>query len=133
MTKIIKGNNAVTLLELLVVVIIIVILVTLSILTFGSGKEGVYTKEAIYNLKLLQAAERSYRVDMGTYYPSSGTVSVVDTINDNLGLALPAASSRIWNYAVKDTGCVQATRNGGDARSRYLDATSLDPSTGTCP
>ena len=127
------NKNAVTLLELMVVIIIIVILVTISLLSFGSSKENIHTKEAVYNLKLLQAAERSYKVDMGTFYPSSGTISVVDTINDNLGLSLPTSSSRIWNYSVKDTGCVQATRNGADGRSRYLAATSLDPSTGTCP
>lgn len=123
-----------TLIELLIVVIIISIAATIAVTHYASIRERVLDREAMANLKLLQGQERTYKVEMGTYYPSSGSDSIITTINQNLVITLPTGSDRSWNYTVKNTGCVQATRNGSDSRSWYLavDNNSF-PLVGTCP
>lgn len=109
-----------TLIEMIIVVIIIGILATISIPIYSKAKEDFLDKEAITNLKLIRFAEISYKMDKGTYYPSSGSKGIAD-INPNLKLALPAGSNRNWDYTVWDTGCARATRyNGPDTRSWYF-------------
>jgi prepilin-type N-terminal cleavage/methylation domain-containing protein len=122
-----------TLLELLIVIVTITILTTLAVANYSRTKENVLDKEAISNLKVIQVAERSYYLDSGTsYYPDSGSVSDIATINQNLHLSLPSSSQRGWDYTVWDTGCGRATRNGGDGRSWYLavDDLAAEPDSG---
>lgn len=126
-----KGVNMInkkgfTLLELFIVLIIIGILASLAIPNFGKTKEYTLDKEAISNLKLIQAAEKGHYLDMNTYYPSSGSESNVTNINSNLKVSLPSGSNRSWNYAVWSTGCSRATRNGDDGRSWYLTINDID-------
>ncbi len=123
-----------TLLEILVVLIIIGILSTFAVTHYGGAKEQVLDKEAISNLKLIRAAERSFKVEMNSYYPSSSSVSNIADINQNLSLMLSNSSNRYWNYEVYSTGCAQATRNGGDSRLWNLPVAYEEPySSYTCP
>lgn len=131
-----QKNKGFTLIEILIVVIIIGILAAIALPNFSKSKEGALDKEAIANLKLIQAAEKIYQMETNNYYPSSGSQSDIATINDNLKLVLPAGSSRSWNYQVWSTGCGRATRNGGDGRSWYLAISDADgePDSGAgCP
>lgn len=116
-----------TLIELIVVIIIIGVFATISITHYGSTKETVLDKEAISNLKLIRQAERVFKVETTNYYPSSGTISDIGAINTNLSLMLPTASNRYWDYAVKSTGCGQATRyNGPNSRIWSLEIGDAD-------
>lgn len=105
-----------TLLELLIVIIIIGILATLAATNFGKAKEDVLDKEAISKLALLQSAQKDYYLDMNSYYSSSD----ISNINSNLKVSLPSGVNQSWNYTVYNTGCSQATRNGGDRRTWYF-------------
>lgn len=119
-------NNSLTLLEILIVTIIIGILSTLGFVNYARIKEDAIDKEARSNLKLIQAAEKIYRVETNRYYPASGGQSDIDTINNKLKLSLPSGSTRNWNYRVWSTGCSRATRNGGDGRSWFLTINDSD-------
>lgn len=110
---IIKGrkltNKAFTLLELIVVLIVIGVLGTLAVSQFQGRKETTLDREAIINLKLIQAAERIYSMEMDSYYPPAGSDSNTSTINGNLKLLLRGDN---WAYAVWSSGCARATRLG---------------------
>ena len=122
-----------TLVELLIVVIIIGILASLAFPNFGKTKENALDKQAISNLKLIQAAEKGHYLEMLAYYPLLGSTSDIANINNNLHLSLTTTN---WNYTVWNTGCGRATRNGGDLRSWYLtiDDAAGEPDAGAgCP
>jgi len=129
-----------------VVIVIIGILVILALTQYGSYKETALDKEARANLKLMMAAERIYRMTAGGYYPmAGGTVTVMSDINKYLKLFLSTVSNRRWNYLttsdnVTSATCVQATRNGADARTFRMRQTTNPATTdndpvagGSCP
>ncbi|MCX5703496.1 MAG: type II secretion system protein [Candidatus Omnitrophica bacterium] len=125
-----------TMLELIIVAIIVGILSTLAFVNHILTMELTLDKDAASALKVLRAAEMAYRSDMGTYYPSAGSDSTIATINANLKVLLSAAGNRPWNYTVWSTGCVSATRNGGDGRSWHFEIDDADdtPDAGAgCP
>lgn len=118
----------------------------LALTQYGSYKETALDKEARANLKLMMAAERIYRMTAGGYYPmASGTISDMSVINTNLRLFLSTVTNPRWNYLttsdnVTTATCVQATRNGADARTFRMRQTTSpattdnDPVAGsTCP
>jgi len=112
------------------------ILASLGMVGYTKAKENTYDKEAVTNLKIMQAGQQSYRMTMSTYYPPSGSVSDITAINNNLGVFIVGNElQKAWNYTVSSTGCMQAKRNGYDNRTWYLLAnnTGADPSSGTCP
>ncbi len=113
------------------------ILASISLPIYTKTKENFLDKGAIADLQLIRAAEISYKIEMGTYYPSTGSEPTIANINSNLKLALPSGSNRNWNYEVWNTGCGRATRyNGPNTRSWYLTIDDADgePNTGTgCP
>jgi type II secretory pathway pseudopilin PulG len=119
-----------SLLEAMVVLIIIGILATLGLAQYGTYKESSLDKEAKANLRLIVAAERIYRMEVGVYYPCGDS----GCLNNNLKLFLPSAN---WSYSSTGGGatCAQATRNGGDGRSwsyRSNQAPPDEPVTGGC-
>ncbi|MBU0504113.1 MAG: prepilin-type N-terminal cleavage/methylation domain-containing protein [Candidatus Omnitrophota bacterium] len=105
-----------TLLELMIVIIIIGVMSTISVISYFSSKERVANKEAITSLKMLNAAEKGYKVETYSYYPSTGSVDNIISINNYLSVGLSNNANRNWNYKVFSNGCVQARRNGGDQR-----------------
>ena len=90
-----------TLMELLIVIIILAILISLSIPTYQKTIERAKDKEAIANLLLIQAAEKIYKLETNKFYPESGSVTVIGTINDELRLDL---KENIWDYSVEALG-----------------------------
>jgi len=114
-------KRAFTILELLIVVIIIGVLGTLGFVNYGTVRETSITKEARANLKLIAAAERIYRMEVGYFYPDAGGGTVVENdeadINDDLRLSLPEVTTRRWDYSVSSSGAnvftASAARNDG--------------------
>jgi len=129
-----KLKTGFTLLELLVVIVIIGILVTSSLLNYQGASEKTKDREAQANLKILQASQKIYHSEIGHYYPEIGQVNNIATINQNLGVFLPADNNRNWDYEVHDDGDCQAVRKGGDGRAWCLPINDVDgePNPGVC-
>ena len=137
-------KRAFTILELLIVVIIVGVLATLGFVNYGGVREASITKEARANLKLIAAAERIYRMEVGYFYPDTGTVTGVgaeNTINNNLRLSLPEANRR-WNYEIDsesgdaDRFTATATRNDTTACAWTMnqgDTRADPPADADCP
>jgi len=126
-----------TLLELIVVVIITAILVSLAIPQYTKTIERAKEKEAIANLKLMQAAQKIYKLEQGFFYPDFGTAVAVDVINENLRLDL---NNNIWDYRIEhadDDFKAHAIRDNWRPRDYWIDKTLTesvcegDP--GACP
>jgi type II secretory pathway pseudopilin PulG len=98
-----KKIRSVTLLELLTVVLIIGILVALTIPRFSTMRERALDKEAKANLKLVQAAEKIYRLENLIYYPTGEDADTAG-INANLRLDLQTGANANWDYSINDTG-----------------------------
>ena len=97
-----KKIGAFTLLEIMMVLVIIGILATIALPNLGRMRERGLDREVMANLKLIQAAERIYRMDIGEYYPVTGFAqeSNIGTINSFLKLSLTAGTNRDWDYSV---------------------------------
>jgi prepilin-type N-terminal cleavage/methylation domain-containing protein len=140
-------KKGVTLIEILATVMIISIIVLLALPSFSKMQEASLDKEAFGTLKRMQEAVRLYNMEFDQYYPSSGTVSDIPTINRNLKLSLSTAADPSWNYSLKyvaagsgincsiEGTCVQAVRNGSDGRTWRLEiCENVDTATsGACP
>jgi prepilin-type N-terminal cleavage/methylation domain-containing protein len=127
-------KNGFTVLEIVIVIVILGLMAALAVPAYNKAKETAFDNQAKSDLKLIISSERNYKYEMTYYYPSSGSVTDINAINNNLSLTLSADNNRIWNYTVKSTGCGQATRYGGDARNWYMNATNTTtPISGTCP
>lgn len=108
-------NKSFTLIELLVVIVILGILVALAYPNYNVIKEKALDREAKASLALMRAAERIYKMEIGYYYPQSGSTGNASLINANLKLSLPTSASK-WTYSVDNssaTGTTQATRSEG--------------------
>lgn len=93
-----------TLVELLIVIMVMGILLTLVLPGFTKTKERVYDKEAVVNIRLIQQAEKIYRMENGGYFPISDVgeaVNDINEINNNLRLDL---NERIWDYYILGWG-----------------------------
>ncbi|OGX16099.1 MAG: hypothetical protein A2Y00_08335 [Omnitrophica WOR_2 bacterium GWF2_43_52] len=130
-----------TLIELLVVLIIIGILSFLAIPSFVRTRERALDKEAKVTLKLIQAAEKIYRVKIGVYYPPSGTVDL-NALNENLTLSV---ASEAWDFNITSIGApvtdfnatANRTARTGWERVWWINASLADPQcistcSGTC-
>jgi len=126
-----------TLLEFTVVVIIIGILATITISLSSKSREDSIDKEAIANLLLIQAAEKTVRMIEGNYTSPSDTSSV----NSALRLSLPTAAGYLWDYKVAATSdlftakaqrTTSQLRSGESQRVKCIDQDDSDPFTTGC-
>lgn len=123
-------KKGVTLIELLIVIVIIGILVILSLPQYSQIRERAFDREAKANLRLMQAAERFYRLELGGYYASTD----VGDISTNLKLSLPSTTNRKWNYSITTNNCSQADRYQGPAVKHWkLEDNEKEPTEGACP
>lgn len=121
-----------TLIEIIAVIIVLGILTAIALPNYNIMKERQLGKEAVINLKLIAEAEKSYRMDHGTYYPVDGYTTT--DISKSLKLSL---SNSNWLYAVQTASAsktffVTAYRDGtgGYSDCEYLltaDNSSGDP------
>jgi len=129
-----KLKHGFTLMEIMVTIVIVGVLATLAVTYMSAVRESVADREANANLKMIQAAEKAYRIDMGTYFPSAGSEWSIAAINSGLRFSLSGGSDRNWDYAVWSTGCSRATRNGSGNRQWFLAINAAEPtSSGSCP
>lgn len=92
-------KRGVSIVELIIVIIIIAILASLAMPIVSKTRERALDKEATANLKLIQAAEKIYRIENTFYYHLSGTADTLG-INLNLRLSLSTGETRNWDYNV---------------------------------
>ena len=101
-----------TLVELIIVVLIVGIIVAFAMPQFRVTQERALDLEAKSVLSLMRAAERIYKMEIGFWYPNTGTLTDLSAINTNLKLSLPTAAPK-WNYGVNSAGTIQGIRSGG--------------------
>lgn len=123
-----------TLIEIVVVLVIVGILATLGVVNHGQIREQSLDREAQTMLQMVQTAEITRRLETNTFTNCADTA----TCNTNLGLQLPTAATRNWNYLVNGatalTFCGRATRNNGGARTWHIDHDDAQASVGAaCP
>jgi prepilin-type N-terminal cleavage/methylation domain-containing protein len=125
------GFKGFTLLELIVVIVILGVLAVIALPKFSKIKETSIDKEAIANLKLIQAAEKIYKLEMTIFASASNTA----TLNDLLRLSLPAAGTPYWGYNATTPGsdftarAQRTTAYGGDGtRIKWINQTLSEPS-----
>lgn len=122
----------------MVVIVIIGILVALALSSFGTTREHALDKEAKANLRLIQAAEKIYRMEMNYYFPPGTNTSDPSVINEGLKLRLPIPPKTIsWNYNVDAANQrIKATRNKSGGRDFNMDFTgdtiTCTPNSDTC-
>ena len=128
MLRLTKANKGYTLTEMLVVIIIVGILAALALVNYTKSKEQTIDKEAKANLKLVQAAQKIYRMENTFYYPNTGSAAT-GAINTDLRLSLPTGTNPNWNYTTNATtpGQAVATRNKAGGRAWTLPVANDDP------
>jgi prepilin-type N-terminal cleavage/methylation domain-containing protein len=126
-----QPGRAFSMVELIVVVLIIAILVAFAMPQFTSTRERAFDNEAKANLKLIQAAEKIYRMEIGGYYGPEGDIAQMNSV---LRLSIPLTSK--WDYNITDVnGTGTAARTSSPVRTWTLPIAQDDPGcSGTgCP
>lgn len=85
-----------SLVELIIVCVIIGVLMSIAMPTFFATREKALDNEAKASLRLIQSAQKAYRMENGGYIACTTTGGV----NTSLRLYLPTGASRSWNYKV---------------------------------
>ncbi|MCX5707171.1 MAG: prepilin-type N-terminal cleavage/methylation domain-containing protein [Candidatus Omnitrophica bacterium] len=134
-----RGRKGFTLLEIMTVIIIVGILATIGFTHYGGVKENALNREAVANLRLIQAAEKIYRMENGSYIACACSSTACSSIaspgcNYLLKLSLTAQN---WAYAVDASGTATARRTaviGGTSKTRTYTLTinALEPSCNGC-
>ena len=133
-------TEGMTLLEMLAIIIIIGILAAIALPNFAPVREKALDKEASASLKLIQAAEKIYRMETDFYYPYSTGTTVTETnityINQYLKLNLPETNQK-WDYtctSTSPTACAYATRSNDPTKQWHLGVSDTgEPTSGACP
>jgi type II secretory pathway pseudopilin PulG len=98
-----KNRKSFTLIELILVVTVMVILAAIAIPNFAKSKRRAVYKEGYANIKLIAAAERTYRVEQGGYVncecSTAAKCAGATGCNALLKLMLKTAN---WTYSVAD-------------------------------
>ncbi|MCD6539230.1 MAG: prepilin-type N-terminal cleavage/methylation domain-containing protein [Candidatus Omnitrophica bacterium] len=118
-----------TLAEVIIVVVIIGILATLAVPNYIKAVERTRNKEAISMLKLIQQAEKMYRLENNGYVACNSNANC----NNKLKLNLPSGGN--WDYKVTNVDnnskppkfTAKALRNGLDKRTWSIDQDDKEP------
>ena len=114
-----KKGSGLTLIEVLIVIIILGILSGLALPQFNKSKERSLAREAKANLKRIAEAQKNYNLENDGYYPGSGNVTDINTINSNLNVMLIETN---WDYFINSTIAADYTAYANRAgTSGYLD------------
>ena len=91
-----------TLIEIIIVIIIIGILAALAVNQYTPARERAVSREAVSTLRLVAAAERIYRMEIGGFYPpvALSPVTTPKDINDNLKVSV---NENNWDYSISST------------------------------
>jgi len=121
-----------TLLELIIVVITIAILVSLAVPQYSKAVERAREKEAIANLKLIQAAEKIYKLENTVFYAPQGDIN---SINVKLRLDLTTVT---WRYTISgnvNNFTARGIRTIWGARTYWINQYGYEPTCngGGCP
>jgi prepilin-type N-terminal cleavage/methylation domain-containing protein len=127
-----------TLMEMVIVVVVVGILAAIALPNFTPMRSQTIDREAQASLKLIQAAEKIYRMEASDYYPmvGSGVAEVTDhnLINTNLKLMLPLPAANVyWSYKTMQGGCADARRAIGSGPNWRLRISGTEPTVGLCP
>ncbi|MBD3264827.1 MAG: hypothetical protein GF375_06970 [Candidatus Omnitrophica bacterium] len=98
MLKSTKNRGSFSVVELIIVVVVVAILVTLAMPAYISARRRAKDREARALLKLIQVAEKTYRLETSRYIACADNASC----NSILRLDLPpdTSSGGSWDYAV---------------------------------
>lgn len=86
--------------EVLVVIVLLGVLIGLALPQFNKTRERNLAREAKANLRRIYEAEKNYRLEMDSYYPTSGTRDSISDINSNLSLFITGLN---WDYKISST------------------------------
>ena len=85
-----------TIVELLIVIIVVGVLAAFAVPQYIATQKKVLQKEALSNLKLIAAAEKIYKMEMGSYVACASA----SVCNSTLKLSLVTAANATWSYYV---------------------------------
>jgi len=99
--EVIKKVKGFTIIEILVAIIIVSILTALAVTQYTPARERAVGREAVSTLRLIAAAERIYRMEIGGFYPPNIQVTDPVAISDNLRIML---NENNWDYWLNSNG-----------------------------
>jgi len=129
-------KNGFTLGEVLVVVIILGILASIAVPSYIGIKRKVYDYGAQSNLKLVQAAEKSYRIEARQYIDCANSSACNAALRMDMPVggywdySVPAA--KIDNNATPQVFCAEAN-NAASGRQWHIDQDDAEAINGACP
>lgn len=115
--------------ELIVVLVIVGILAIIALPQFKEAKNKALDKEAISNLKLIQAAEKIYKSEVSEF----GNCADTTAVNTRLLLAIPAGN---WAYDVSGAPAsfsARATKVTDATKKWCVRPNDLEPYQTGCP
>ncbi len=128
------SKRAVTLIEILIVVVVVAILATFAMPAYRRAQERAQDNTAQSMLKLIQHAEKVYRVETpGSSYIDCGSTSECRSV-----LHLSLTGEGYWDYTVTVTDggngfCAEAAHTGrGTERSWYIVEDDDEPNDTGC-
>ena len=92
-----------TLIEMIIVVVIVSVLVAVSVPSYTTTREKALDREAVGILRLIRSANKQYLSKSNAYYPYTGLVSSVSSINGNLSIFI---STNFWTISLWGNGNV---------------------------
>ena len=84
-----------TIMEIMIVITIMGVIAAFAIPNYGKSIDKGYERTYYTNLLAIHAAQESYFLDTGKYYPGAGQTKGMDDVNTALGLSLP--HDKYWN------------------------------------
>ncbi len=126
--------------EILVVLIVVGLLVSLTFPGYVKMKEGAIDREVKTALKLIQSAQKIYRLSKPYYYGNQASCSAGDDYIDNINTKLHLdLNNQNWQYCVETDPVThsdyiaEATRTKGSSRTWRIGSQDENPTcVGNC-